>query len=186
MSKRIFFKMIIGSWALGSINSLAHTDYALHILYFRSRAINHFLCNVPAMLPLACVGTSVFEYVIFVSTVLFTILTFFGIITSYGYVLFPVFDRCSKEGRKKAFNACSTHLTVVTFYYAPFIYTFLQSRNFPSFKGDKILAVFYTIFTPMLNHIYIYTSHHNHNRVPAYHSYISITQNIINNKWWDG
>ncbi|XP_012603729.1 olfactory receptor 2L13 [Microcebus murinus] len=153
MSNRMCIKMIIGSWTLGSINSLAHTVYALHIPYCRSRAINHFFCDVPAMLPLACMDTWVYEYMVFVSTTLFLLLPFLGITASYGRVLFSVYHMCSKEGRKKAFATCSTHLTVVTFYYAPFVYTYLRPRNLRSPAEDKILAVFYTMLTPMLNPI---------------------------------
>lgn len=153
MSKMMCVKMIIGSWILGSINSLAHTVYALHIPYCRSRAIDHFFCDVPAMLPLACIDTWVYEYMVFVSTSLFLLFPFLGITASYGWVLFSIYHMHSKEGRKKAFITCSTHLTVVTFYYAPFVYTYLRSRNLRSPTEDKILAVFYTILTPMLNPI---------------------------------
>uniref|UniRef100_UPI004038DC9F olfactory receptor 2L13-like n=1 Tax=Callospermophilus lateralis TaxID=76772 RepID=UPI004038DC9F len=153
MSKMKCGKMILGSWTLGSINSLAHTVYALHLPYCRSRAINHFFCDVPAMLPLACVDTWNYEYMVFVSTSLFLLLPFLGITASCGWVLFAVFHMCSKEGRKKAFTTCSTHLTVVTFYYAPFVYTYLRPRSLRSPAEDKILAVFYTILTPMFNPI---------------------------------
>ncbi|KAM5169099.1 olfactory receptor 2L13-like [Callospermophilus lateralis] len=153
MSKMKCGKMILGSWTLGSINSLAHTVYALHLPYCRSRAINHFFCDVPAMLPLACVDTWDYEYMVFVSTSLFLLLPFLGITASYGRVLFAVFHMRSKEGRKKAFTTCSTHLTVVTFYYAPFVYTYLRPRSLRSPAEDKILAVFYTILTPMFNPI---------------------------------
>ncbi|XP_039081428.1 olfactory receptor 2L13 [Hyaena hyaena] len=153
MSKRMCVKMIIGAWILGSINSLAHTIYALHIPYCQSRTIDHFFCDVPAMLPLACIDTWVYEYMVFVSTSLFLLFPFLGIMASYGWVLFAVYHIHSKEGRKKAFTTCSTHLTVVTFYYAPFVYTYLRPRNLRSPAEDKILAVFYTILTPMLNPI---------------------------------
>uniref|UniRef100_A0A8C9P9P1 Olfactory receptor n=1 Tax=Spermophilus dauricus TaxID=99837 RepID=A0A8C9P9P1_SPEDA len=153
MSKRLCGKMILGSWTLGSINSMAHTVYALHLPYCRSRAINHFFCDVPAMLPLACVDTWVYEYMVFVSTSLFLLVPFLGINASYGRVLFAVFHMRSKEGRKKAFTTCSAHLTVVTFYYTPFVYTYLRPRSLRSPAEDKILAVFYTILTPMLNPI---------------------------------
>ncbi|XP_069323614.1 olfactory receptor 2L13-like [Eulemur rufifrons] len=153
MSNRMCVKMIIGSWTLGSINSLAHTVYILHIPYCRSRAIDHFYCDVPAMLSLACMDTWFYEYMVFVSTTLFLLLPFLGITASYGRVLFAVYHMRSKEGRKKAFTTCSTHLTVVIFYYAPFIYTYLRPKNLRSPAEDKILAVFYTILTPMLNPI---------------------------------
>ncbi|XP_047418519.1 olfactory receptor 2L13-like [Sciurus carolinensis] len=153
MSKRICLKLIIGTWILGSINSLAHTMYALHLPYCRSRAINHFYCDIPAMLPLACVDTWVYEYMVFVSTSLFLLVPFLGITASYGRVLLAVFHMHSKEGRRKAFTTCSTHITVVIFYYAPFVYTYLRPRSLRSPGEDKNLAVFYTILTPMLNPI---------------------------------
>uniref|UniRef100_A0A8C9Q7Y5 Olfactory receptor n=1 Tax=Spermophilus dauricus TaxID=99837 RepID=A0A8C9Q7Y5_SPEDA len=153
MSKRVCVKMILGSWTLGSINSLAHTIYTFQIPYCRSREINHFFCDIPAMMPLACMNTWVYEYMVFVSTTLFLFLPFLGIMVSYGRVLFAVFHMRSKEGRKKAFTTCSTHLTVVTFYYAPFVYTYLRPRSLHSPEEDKILAVFYSVLTPMLNPI---------------------------------
>ncbi|XP_012871097.1 PREDICTED: olfactory receptor 2L13-like [Dipodomys ordii] len=153
MSKRMCWKMIMGSWILGSLHSLAHTAYALQLPYCRSRAINHFLCDIPAMVPLACVDTWMYEYMIFVSTCLFLLFPFLGITASYGRVLYTVFHMRSQEGRKKAYTTCSTHLTVVTFYYAPFFFTYFQPSHLRSATGDKILAVFYTILTPMLNPI---------------------------------
>ncbi|XP_029797402.1 olfactory receptor 2L3-like, partial [Suricata suricatta] len=73
MSKKVCVLMITGSWVMGSINSCAHTVYALHIPYCQSRAINHFFCDVPAMLTLACMDTWVYEYTVFVSTILFLV-----------------------------------------------------------------------------------------------------------------
>ncbi|XP_045852865.1 olfactory receptor 2L8-like [Meles meles] len=153
MSKRICALMIIGSWIMGSINSCAHTVYALHIPYCRSRTINHFFCDVPDMLTLACMDTWVYEYTVFVSTTLLIVFPFIGIACSYGRVLFAICCMQSTEGRKKAYSTCSTHLTVVTFYYAPFAYTYLRPRSLRSPTEDKALAVFYTILTPMLNPI---------------------------------
>ncbi|XP_070092027.1 olfactory receptor 2L5 [Equus caballus] len=153
MSKRVCVLMITGSWIMGSINSCAHTAYALQISYCQSRAINHFFCDVPAMLTLACMDTWVYEYTVFVSTALFLVLPFIGIACSYGQVLLAVYRMHSAEGKKKAYSTCTTHLTVVTFYYAPFAYTYLRPRSLRSPTEDKVLAVFYTILTPMLNPI---------------------------------
>ncbi|EPY85951.1 olfactory receptor 2L3 [Camelus ferus] len=107
MSKRMYVLMITGSWIMGSINSCAHTTYALHIPYCRSRAINHFFCDVPAMLTLTCMDTWVYEYTVFVSTSLFLLLPFTGIACSYGRVLLAVYRMRSAEGRKRAYSTCS-------------------------------------------------------------------------------
>ena len=151
ISRRVCVFMIIGSWLLGSINSCAHTIYALQIPYCRSRTINHFFCDVPAMLTLACMDTWVYEYTLFVSTTIFLLLPFTCIVFSYGRVLLAVYRMHSTEGKKKAYSTCSTHLTVVTFYSAPFAYTYLRTKSLRSPTEDKVLAVFYTILTPTLN-----------------------------------
>uniref|UniRef100_A0A8C8ZTA6 G-protein coupled receptors family 1 profile domain-containing protein n=1 Tax=Prolemur simus TaxID=1328070 RepID=A0A8C8ZTA6_PROSS len=153
MNNRMCVKMIIGCWTVVSFNSLAHTVYTLRIPYCRSRAIDHFFCDVPAILSLPCMDTWVYEYMVFVSTTLFLLLPFLGITTSYGWVLFAVYCMHSKEGRNKAFTTCSALLTVETCYCVPFTYTYLRPRNLRSPAEDKILAVFYTILTPMLNPI---------------------------------
>ncbi|CAO2631239.1 Olfactory receptor 2AJ1 [Lemmus lemmus] len=142
-----------GSWLVGILNSIVHTSFALHFPFCHSRAIDHFFCEVPAMLKLSCVDTTHYERGVYVSGIIFLLIPFSIITASYGRVLFAVFHMRSTEGKKKAFTTCSTHLTVVTFYYAPFVYTYLRPRSLRSPTEDKILAVFYTILTPMLNPI---------------------------------
>ncbi|XP_036759014.2 olfactory receptor 2L8-like [Manis pentadactyla] len=153
MSKRVCVLMITGSWIMGSINACVHTIYVLHIPYCQSTAINHFFCDIPAMLTLACMDTWVYEYTVFLSTTLWIVFPFIGIACSYGRVLLAVHHMHSSEGRRKAYSTCSTHLTVVTFYYAPFAYTYLRPRSLRTPTEDKVLAVFYTILTPTLNPI---------------------------------
>ncbi|XP_045651727.1 olfactory receptor 2L8-like [Ursus americanus] len=153
MSKEVCVLLITGSWIMGSINSCAHTAYVLNIPYCRSRTINHFFCDLATMLTLACMDTWVYEYTVFLSITLFLVFPFICIACSYGRVLLAICRMRSTEGRKKAYLTCSTHITVVSFYYAPFVYTYLRPRSFRSPTEDKILAVFYTILTPMLNPI---------------------------------
>ncbi|XP_004648514.1 olfactory receptor 2L3-like [Octodon degus] len=151
MSRRACVLMILASWATGAVNSSVHTVYILRIPYCRSRAIDHFFCDVSAMLTLACTDSSSHEYIMFLSAILFLLLPFVVIVLSYGKVLLAVYHMSSQEGRKKAYATCSTHLTVVTFYYAPFAYTYLRPKALRSPAEDKVLAVVYTILTPMLN-----------------------------------
>ncbi|XP_043320269.1 olfactory receptor 2L2-like [Cervus canadensis] len=153
ISKRVCMLMITGSWIMGSINSCAHTTYIFSIPYCQSRSINHFFCDVTVMLTIACIDTTVYEYTVFLSTTLFLLLPFIGIAFSYGRVLLAVYHMNSAEGKKKAYSTCSTHLTVVSFYYAPFVYTYLRPRFLRTPTEDKVLAVFYIILTPMLNPI---------------------------------
>ncbi|KFO35832.1 Olfactory receptor 2L3 [Fukomys damarensis] len=151
MNRRVCVLMILGSWSMGVVNSCAHTVYVLHIPYCRSRAIDHFFCDIPAMLTLACRDTRVYEYIVFFNTFIFVLFPFIIILASYGKVLLAVYRMSSQEGRKKAYSTCSAHLTVVTFYYVPFAYIFLHPKSLRSPAEEKLVAVFYTILTPVLN-----------------------------------
>ncbi|KAM6149002.1 olfactory receptor 2L3-like [Erethizon dorsatum] len=151
MNNRMCMLMTLGSLAVGGINACAHTSYVFHIPYCRARAINHFFCDVPALLTLVCMDTGVYEYTVFVSASLILLFPFLGTLLSYGRVLLAVYRMRSQEGRKKAYSTCSSHLTVVTFYYAPFVYTYLRPKSLRSPAEDKVLAIFYSILTPMLN-----------------------------------
>ncbi|KFO35824.1 olfactory receptor 2L3 [Fukomys damarensis] len=151
MNRRVCVLMILGSWVMGVVNSCAHTVYVLHIPYCRSRAIDHFYCDIPAMVTLACEDTWIYEYTLFLSTVTFLLFPFIVIVGSYGKVLLAVYRMRTQEGRKKAYSTCSTHLTVVTLYYVPFVFTYLRPKSFRSPAEDKVVSVFYAILTPMLN-----------------------------------
>ncbi|XP_004871017.2 olfactory receptor 2L3 [Heterocephalus glaber] len=153
MNRRVCVLMILGSWVMGAVTSCAHTIYVLHIPYCRSRAINHFFCHVLSMLTLACMDTRIYEYTVFITTILFLVFPFLGILCSYGRVLCTVYRMHSWEGRMKAYSTCSAHLTVVTFYYTPFAYTYLHPKSLQSPEEDKVLAVFYIFLTPMLNSV---------------------------------
>ncbi|XP_010616634.1 olfactory receptor 2L3-like [Fukomys damarensis] len=151
MNRRVCVLMILGFWAMGAVNSCAYTVYVLHIPYCRSRAIDHFYCDIPAMLTLACGDNSVFEYIVLFSSIIFLLFPLLVILGSYGKVLLAVYCMRSREGRKKAYSTCSTHLTVVTLYYVPFVFTYLCPKCLLSPAVDKLVAVFYTILTPVLN-----------------------------------
>ncbi|XP_004648504.1 olfactory receptor 2L3-like [Octodon degus] len=151
MNNRTCLLMIVGSLTVGVVNGCAHTSYVFHLPFCEHRVINHFFCNVPAMLTLTCIDTRIYEYILTLSASLILLIPFLGILLSYGLVLLAVYRMRSREGRKKAYSTCSTHLTVVTFYYAPFAYTYLRPKSLRSPAEDKVLAVFYSILTPMLN-----------------------------------
>ncbi|XP_074049371.1 olfactory receptor 2AJ1-like [Macrotis lagotis] len=152
MNHRISVFMASGCWLGGTINSTIHTTYALH-LPFCARAIDHFFCEVPAMLKLSCVDTSQYEGGVYVSAVFFLLIPFSIILASYGQILRTVFHIKSMEAQKKAFSTCSSHLVVVVMYYGPFIFTYMRPKSYHTPGQDKVLAILYTILTPMLNPI---------------------------------
>ncbi|XP_051847410.1 olfactory receptor 2AJ1-like [Antechinus flavipes] len=153
MSHRISVLLAAGCWLVGTINSTIHTTYVLHLPFCGTRAIDHFFCEVPAMLKLSCVDTSHYEGGVNVSGVVFLLTPFSIILASYCQILRTVLHIKSMEAQKKAFSTCSSHLVVVIMYYGPCIFTYMRPRSYHTPGQDKVLAILYTILTPMLNPI---------------------------------
>ncbi|XP_039356658.1 olfactory receptor 2B2-like [Mauremys reevesii] len=118
--------------------------------------IEHFFCEVPALLKLACVDTSANEAELLASSVIFLLVPLGFILITYGYIGAAVLKIRSAKGRLKAFNTCASHLAVVSIFYDTAISTYLQPPSRYSQHRDKIVALFYTMVTPMLNPL-IYT-----------------------------
>ncbi|XP_032704386.1 olfactory receptor 2AJ1-like [Lontra canadensis] len=153
MSDYVRILMAGGSWLVGTVNSIVHTAYALHFPFCGSRAIDHFFCEVPAMLKLSCVDTTLYERGVYVSGLIFLLVPFSLIFASYVQILLSVLQMKSSEARKKSFSTCSFHMIVVTMYYGPFIFTYMRPKSYHTPGQDKYLAIFYTILTPTLNPI---------------------------------
>lgn len=140
-----------GAWLIGVFNSTVHTACALQFPFCGSRAIDHFFCEVPAMLKLSCADTTNYERGVYVSAVLFLVIPAFLISASYGQIILTVLQMKSSEARKKSFSTCSFHMIVVVMYYGPFIFTYMRPKSYHTPGQDKFLAIFYTILTPTLN-----------------------------------
>ncbi|XP_074075555.1 olfactory receptor 2AJ1-like [Macrotis lagotis] len=153
MSHQISVILAAGCWLGGTINSTIHTIYVLNLPFCGTRAIDHFFCEVPAMLKLSCVDTSHYEGRVNVSGVFFLLIPLSIILASYGHIIRTVLHIKSVEAQKKAFSTCSSHLTVVAMYYGCFIFTYMRPRSYHTPGQDKFLAISYTILTPMLNPI---------------------------------
>lgn len=105
-----------------------------------------------SMLPLVCQDTSQYEYTIVLSGLIILLLPFMAIVVSYACVLTMVFHMSSGNGQKKAFSTCSCHLIVTSSFYVTSLSTYTKRPpSLHSPEEDKIVAVFYTIVTPLLN-----------------------------------
>ncbi|KAM9729824.1 olfactory receptor 2AJ1-like [Dama dama] len=153
MNDYVSVLMAGGAWFIGIINSIVHTAYTLHFPFCGSRVIDHFFCEVPAMLVLSCVDTTRYERGVYVSGIIFLLVPFSLIFASYVQILLTVLQMKSSEAWKKSFSTCFFHMIVVIMYYGPFIFTYMRPKKYHTPGQDKFLAIFYTILTPSFNPI---------------------------------
>lgn len=86
------------------------------------KQVDHFFCEVPVMLKLACTNTSVNEAELFAVSVFFLVVPLSLILVSYGHITrAPVWKIKSAQGRQKAFGTCGSHLMVVIIFFGTLI-----------------------------------------------------------------
>ncbi|XP_003980632.2 olfactory receptor 2T8-like [Felis catus] len=151
MSWQLCLRMTVGSWVLGAADGLMQAAATLSFPFCDAHEINHFFCETPTLVRLACADTFVFEYVMYVCCVLMLLVPLSLILISYSLILAAVLQMRFRSARKKAFTTCSSHLSVVVLFYGAAIFTYMQPKSYRSAHHDKVVSVFYTIFTPILN-----------------------------------
>ena len=153
MSHGVCAHLAIVSWGMGCIVGLGQTNFIFSLNFCGPCEIDHFFCDLPPVLALACGDTSQNEAAIFVAAVLCISSPFLLIIYSYVRILVAVLVMPSPEGRHKALSTCSSHLLVVTLFFGSGSINYLRPKSSHSPGMDKLLALFYTAVTSMLNPI---------------------------------
>ncbi|XP_013202536.1 olfactory receptor 2W3-like [Microtus ochrogaster] len=156
MSPKLCVGLVSLAWGCGVANSLAMSPVTLSLPRCGHRRVDHFLCEMPALIRMACVNTAAVEGTVFVLAIGIVLSPLVFILISYGYIVRAVLQIRSAAGRQKAFNTCGSHLTVVSLFYGNIIYMYMQPGNSSSQDQGKFLTLFYNIVTPLLNPL-IYT-----------------------------
>ncbi|XP_031210100.1 olfactory receptor 2AK2-like [Mastomys coucha] len=151
MSRKICCSMVASAWSSSSITALMHILYVFQLPFCGSRIVNHFFCEVPSLLPLVCEDTSQYEHTVLMSGLVILLLPFLAILASYARVLVVVLQMGSGQGQSRAVSTCSSHLTVASLFYVTGLSTYTQPHSLHSPGRDKVVAVLYSIVTPVLN-----------------------------------
>lgn len=156
MHPQLCLQLVAVAWGSGLVNAIVMSPLTMTLSRCGRRRVNHFLCEMPALIKMACVDARAVEMLAFTFAILIVLLPLTLILISYGYIAAAVLRIKSAAGRQKAFNTCSSHLTVVFLFYGSIIYMYMQPGNSSSQDQGKFLTLFYNLVTPMLNPL-IYT-----------------------------
>ncbi|NXV24033.1 O10A4 protein, partial [Cepphus grylle] len=151
MSWNMCFLLSAVSWLIGVLLALGQTTFIFTLPYCGPNRINHFFCDLLPLLKLACADTFKNEIAIYIIAVLFIMVPFLLIVTSYVQILHTIFKIPSAGGKRKMFSTCSSHLVVVTLFYGSGIVTYLRPKDFYSSSSNKLLSLSYTLMSPMMN-----------------------------------
>ncbi|XP_043823837.1 olfactory receptor 13-like [Dromiciops gliroides] len=151
MSWKVCITLAVTSWALGYLLALVHLFLLLPLPFCGPQKINHFFCEIIAILKLACADTHVNEILVLAGAVSVLVGPFFSIVISYIRIICAILHIQSGEGRQKAFSTCSSHLCVVGLFYGTAIIMYIGPKHGNPKGEQKYLLLFHSLFNPMLN-----------------------------------
>nr|XP_056720134.1 olfactory receptor 2G3-like [Euleptes europaea] len=149
-------QLALASWTSGFFLASISMTSTLLLPFCGPNHIDHFFCEAPLMLKLACANTRVNKHIISVVASIILVVPLSVILASYGLILSSVLRMRSAAGRHKAFSTCASHLLVVTMFYGTITFMYMIPQSAVNHDNDKQVAVFYIVVTPLLNPI-IYT-----------------------------
>ncbi|XP_075404594.1 olfactory receptor 2D3-like [Tenrec ecaudatus] len=153
MTQKACVQLAIVSWISGAFVSSVDSAFTLCLPYQGLNVINHYFCEPPALLKLASADTYQAEMALFSMGVVILLAPVFLILVSYWHILSTVMRMKSGEGRLKVFSTCGSHLTVVVLYYGSGIFAYMRPNSKVMSEKDKVISVFYSVMTSMLNPI---------------------------------
>ncbi|XP_075037412.1 olfactory receptor 1G1-like [Mixophyes fleayi] len=151
LSKKNCLLFTSGTWISGCLNSFVFTIPVSKMFFCRSNNINQFFCDPKALLNISCTGTEELNIVIYLETLLFGFFPVLFTLTSYIKIIRVILQIKSKDGRKKAFSTCSSHLTLFIIYNTTGFSVYIIPPSKYSDVLDQVFTTVYTVVTPMIN-----------------------------------
>ncbi|XP_028641433.1 olfactory receptor 4C16-like [Grammomys surdaster] len=153
MSRRVCGMLVAIAWVGSCVHSLVQIFLALSLPFCGPNVIDHYFCDLQPLLKLACSDTYMINLLLVSNSGAICTVSFLMLMVSYVIILRSLRNH-SAEGRRKALSTCISHIIVVILFFGPCI--FIYTRPATTFPMDKMIAIFYSIGTPLLNPL-IYT-----------------------------
>ncbi|XP_065801604.1 olfactory receptor 4C16-like [Muntiacus reevesi] len=153
MTHRVCGVLMSLAWLGSCVHSSAQIFLVLSLPFCGPNVIDHYFCDLQPLLKLACTDTYVTNFLLVSNSGAICTESFLMLVLSYAIILHSLRNH-SAEGRKKVLSTCISHIVVVILFFGPCI--FIYTRPATTFSMDKMIAVFYTLATPLINPL-IYT-----------------------------
>ncbi|NP_001000919.1 olfactory receptor Olr768 [Rattus norvegicus] len=140
--------LVLTSWTIGFTHGISHLLVVVQLPYCGPREIDSFFCDMPLVIKLACMDSHDLNTLMNVECGVVAVTCFILLLISYTNILITV-CQSTKAGVLKALSTCAAHITVVMIFFLPCIFIYVWPLSITWL--DKFFAVFYSVFTPLLN-----------------------------------
>ncbi|KAM6185773.1 olfactory receptor 12D1-like [Rhynchocyon petersi] len=139
-------------WVIGFFHALLHSIMTSNLNFCGSNHIHHFFCDIKPLLELACGNIELNQWLLNTVTGTIGMSPFFLTLLSYFYIIiYLLFKTHSCSMLQRALSTCASHFMVVILFYAPVLFTYVRPTSGSSMDQDRIIAIMYTVVTPVLN-----------------------------------
>ncbi|XP_078510121.1 olfactory receptor 5AN6-like [Lissotriton helveticus] len=151
MNETVCIRLSIACWAVSLLDPIPHMVLISQLSFCGSHTINHFFCDVTALMKLSCSSTSTIDALTYIIGAVVFIMSFILIISSYIKIILVILQIPSVVGRQKAFSTCSSHITVVILFSGTLSSTYMRPTSASSTKEIKMLSLLYIVVIPLCN-----------------------------------
>ncbi|XP_076780597.1 olfactory receptor 8B3-like [Arvicanthis niloticus] len=141
MSHRVCLLMTMGVYVMGFVEAMAHTASIVRLIFCDGNIINHYMCEINALLKLSCTSTFISELVVYVIAGFNVTVPTLTIFISYTLILSNILSIHSAEGRSKAFSTCGSHVIAVSLFFGAVAFMYLKPSS-ASVGDDKVSSIF--------------------------------------------
>ena len=139
----------MAAWLVGCLQATILTSFTFQLPYCGPNRVDHFFCDIPAVLPLACADSSLAQRVGSTNVGFLALMLWLSICASYTRIGIAILRIRLAEGRQKTFSTCSAHLTAILCAFGPVIIVYLQPTPNPLL--DATVQLLNNTVSPMLN-----------------------------------
>ncbi|XP_030042325.1 olfactory receptor 5V1-like [Microcaecilia unicolor] len=151
MNKRACAVLAAASWIVGILESLPHNIVVSQFPFCDSNVINHFFCEIAAVVKLSCSDTSIIQTMNYTLGSFIVLMPFLLTLTSYVFIISTILKIRSSEGKSKAFSTCSSHLTVILLAYGTMVGVYIHPGTMDTADPKKLPIAMYIVTLPLLN-----------------------------------
>ncbi|EHH63465.1 hypothetical protein EGM_16433, partial [Macaca fascicularis] len=156
MRPPVCIETVVFSWMGGFLSVLFPTILISQLPFCGSNIISHFFCDGGPLLALAYADTTAIELMNFMLSSMVILCCVVLVAYSSTYIMLTIVSIPSASGRKKAFNTCASHLTIVIISSGITVCIFVTPSQKEYLEINKIPSVMSSVMIPFLNP-FIYT-----------------------------
>lgn len=153
MNRQVRGLLVAMPGAGGFLHALIQILFIVWLPFCGPSVTDHFTCDLFLLLKRSCMDTHICGLFVAANSGQMCMLISSILITSYVLILCSLGTHSTAE-QQKALSTWASHVTAVVLFSVPCMFAYL--RPMIIFPIDKVVAVFYTMVTPILNP-FIYT-----------------------------